>query len=181
VSFGFNVPIDLRTIKPNADAGSTTSFVHGHTTCQVSFEYAKTEVPPILKQYECVITSFKRDTSNELYQVTAMLCKVPRGIKTIGKKLKNFEITVNNNMQPIEHRPVPEYSFSYLPTKVKCSYCSHKFKHTELKDNCCMIGDEEHYFTDLCPKCLEADCVILQYEPIDEAIARKRLQCPGSI
>lgn len=64
-------------------------------------------------------------------------------------------------------RPVPTWSYSYVPTEVQCRECGAKFPHTEL--------DEDDFGGDnlikhICPKCGEGDCCDIEYEKIDDAL-----------
>ena len=169
------IKIDLRTIKINKDAGSTISNIHNGTTCYISFENKQPEIPSILKKYNAIIFSIQGEINKGPFCIKARLIKIPRNFKTLSKKLKKFSYNIHFQHQIIYHEPIPEYSYDYLPTKVKCNECSAKFKHTELRSDICYDGEGDCYMADICPSCSVSDCCDLQFERIDNALNKKSI------
>lgn len=85
------------------------------------------------------------------------------------QRITSQGIEASQEAIPVYHYPLPKYNFKYVPTKVKCIECGAEFMDRELIYEDDMLGNQ-------CPDCGAWDCVELEYETIEEALARKN--CP---
>jgi len=170
------IKIDIDSIKPNKDAGSTTTNICTNKT--IKFECK------ILPNYfidgeNCLIYTYQEKKGKKINAEGIILtdelfnkCINELFSENINKR-SNIKIEKHFNNQQINHAPNPRYSFIYENTKIICSECGEEIMTNDLKseESC----DGEYYSDKICPKCGEFDCCFLQYENINDAVKRAGL------
>lgn len=80
------------------------------------------------------------------------------------------EKSVKQPMQTIYSlHPASRFLFEYEDTFVSCRYCESNFSHNDLKQD----YTEEGYSCYYCPKCGWSDCLILEYEKMQDSELEK--------
>jgi hypothetical protein len=167
------VPINLKSIKKNLDAGKTTGCIP--TGMDIVFK-AK-EIPAFWgedgKDYVIESISSKIRIENNIeYKYEGSIINPLLVDKCKEQKVKGVFINIKYNYATIEHFPEPLYLYTYKDIKIKCDYCKKIFKASELKVD---SGDCGSFSATICPKCGQWDCCDIKYENIKEALKRTNI------
>lgn len=173
------IKIDLRTLKKNPNAGNTVSYRQGKIEAELNFVCYNHK---ILEKIQDMIYPISQTVKlpDGICEVHALvkqkyINKIFDKLLKLGVKAENIQYTLKNNVEPIYHRPEPEYFYKYLRTKVKCEHCFEEFPHNYLEDD--ERYDEEsgdYYFvTNICPACGAGHCCDYSLETLEQALRRK--------
>ena len=154
------IPINLRSIKKNPNAGATVTYLPGRKVA----EFTALSRPAILK-------------ANEEYIITSVgngyITGVIKGQEAINKIIKDmphdFSLNIKTEVVELNHMPEPYYFFEYRKIKVKCSSCGAQFDHSELETEESLSGD---LLFNICPRCQDINCCDIEYEKIGNALKR---------
>jgi len=160
--------IDKKSIKRNPNAGSQVTKMFGAR--EIDFECDK--LPDILiDEKNCFISTYKVSNKGVKSDITGYLDNDDLIEELLtNKRYKDCNITINvhNNIETINHFPIPKYSFKYTPLKVKCNECGHEFMSNEFLSMSNDDDDEYRSTVTGCPKCNEYDCCDVRYQNIKE-------------
>jgi len=162
------IKIILSSIEKNKDAGATTTFVQG----PIKVLFKTTLLPEYFIDGEnCIITEY--EVENAVKTNYSGLITSNELMKRMAKeKPDDMIIEVSNDVQRIDHQPIPKYSYEYENIKVRCASCGKKMYSDELESDCYDDG----YSDTICPKCGAWDCCELEYEKIDDVIIKSNQQ-----
>lgn len=153
--------INLNSIKHNPNAGATSTFVGG--TWTIYFNCVG-KLPLFFKDGEnCRITEIDNDKHSGIILDPALLDKC------INEEVKGIKISMDRNVQEINHFPISAYNYKYINTKLRCKYCKKLIMSNDLKCD----GEDDGYNEKICPECGAWECVDIQYENIHDALERK--------
>ena len=152
--------IDLNSIKENPNA-SKRDYIHpGQITYilngkDISEEELKQKQKIYMEQY----SKLKTDQEKQ---------KFVKKNPFISEQSRNLIETDSLN-------PEPKYLYEYINQEVECKKCKQKFSFEELQSDYITLGNDGETFSDeVCPKCGEWWCVVIQYETIEQALDEKK-------
>jgi hypothetical protein len=163
------IPIKLKSIRKNPNAGSEQTIIQRTPTIRFSFNGLK--LPECLKDNEnCFITEKNMDIASKQVHIEGIL-KYPLHSDLL-EQLWGVDIIISqeNNSTIITHFPEPDYFYKYEIIEVKCNNCKQKFKSNEFQS---LDNDNDDCFASTetgCPKCGEWDCCSVKYEKIEDAL-----------
>jgi hypothetical protein len=157
--------VDWKTLKKNADAGSTESPVPG---CECTM-FKVYKLPSCFKEgVNCTVTGYDLKDGGCNFEGYIIDPKLAFEIREQG--ISGVELIQTKLVHRIRHAPIPEYSYNYENKKLKCEYCGEAFRYLELKAEC----GEDSCSDKICPKCGAWDCVSIEYEKLEDALKRKK-------
>jgi len=144
----FIIKINLESLRKNPNAGRKVLFINGLTEIESKY---------IIKENDkyFVITKINEiEIRREIFKG-----KTPK--KSLPLLLSK---TISRTVEPVYLlKSEPKYLFSFIPTKIQCSFCNKKFFHTELLSD---YLDDDTYTATECPKCHKWDCCNLKFEEL---------------
>lgn len=166
------VLIDLKSIKKNPNAGQTRMRVYGAK--EITFD-TNSPLPDFMeKEKDCILLTWQDgEGPTESSYILVDFTKYEELITwalTLQKPYY-FNWKVNNNIQTIEHSPIPLCSFKWTNPLIRCSNCKKRTRYKKIIVDYDDLGDTVDY----CPKCKEPNSFgVINLEPIQTALKRMK-------
>jgi hypothetical protein len=170
------VPIDLKSVRKNPDAGSTSSTLSSPMEIAFTFpgglpeKYMDPKRKDMMIMNKSIVVS---DKGERIVDVSGVIFDPDLALKFVELGAK---VNVKNDVRTFHHLPIPSHSFEFEDITVVCEHCNEPKKLSDLESDYYDSDDEVIYMEDVCPSCGVADCVSLEYESLESALRRIKIR-----
>lgn len=158
------IKIDRNSIKKNKNAGSCQSHILGAIETTFKTICSLDEYSELLNDKNVYINTFSNHIDFGI-NLTGGIINNDIHHKLPGK----YEIESNNNIETVNHFPIPKYSFQYENTPIECSECKNLIPRDEIEQDSYYTEDDDIDY-EICPICKAHDSFEYEFESIDDAL-----------
>lgn len=163
----YYIKIIPNSIEKNKDAGETVSYLAGRKEVR----FITVNLPDyFIDGKNCIITE-REFQGDEIIRCSGFITSNELAQTIIQEKPVGLRIEINNELQRIEHPPIPEYSYEYENIQIRCNNCRRKIYLDDLESD----SFEDCYSDLICPKCGAWGCCELKYEKIDDTVKQLKI------